>query len=188
MQAQMQAEPLPPGKDSICSDKLLNKQELVDKRYADTEEIKTEQLRFSKISMGRASPSKSSSRAPSNLDLRDPVPSVVDRSEFNPSKTTSTADGKKKKRGSRLSESEQRRRKEKKMLDFYQSQVRPVIPWSPVLEKEYMIDGTDVDLLIKKKRAHKTLLAEVFHVENLTKINKKKTMKKPSRQVSASNT
>ena len=36
------AEPLPPGKDSICTDKLLNKQELIDKRYADTSEINAE--------------------------------------------------------------------------------------------------------------------------------------------------
>ena len=37
-----------------------------------------------------------------------------------------------------------------------------------------MIDGTDVEMIIRKKRAHKTILAEAFESQNKNRFKLKK--------------
>ena len=59
------------------------------------------------------------------------------------------------------SDSEKQRAMEKKLLLYYQSLVKPVEEWVRVVDPEQkMIDGSDVDANISKKRAHKKILAE----------------------------
>ena len=59
------------------------------------------------------------------------------------------------------SDSEKQRAVEKKLLLYYQSLVKPVDEWVRVDDPEQkMIDGSDVDANISKKRAHKKILAE----------------------------
>ena len=43
-----------------------------------------------------------------------------------------------------------------------------------------MLDGTDLEVLIRKKRAHKTIMAEAFSTEQ--KIRRRAAPKKPERQ------
>ena len=59
------------------------------------------------------------------------------------------------------SDSEKQRAMEKKLLLYYQSLVKPVDEWVRDVDPEQkMIDGSDVDANISKKRAHKKILAE----------------------------
>ena len=55
---------------------------------------------------------------------------------------------------------------EKKLLAYYQSLVQPVPSWDPVYGVQQMLDGTDVDAQINKKRAHKNIMAEAFSPTN----------------------
>ena len=48
----------------------------------------------------------------------------------------------------------------KKMLEYYQTQVKEVASWGPFYSKEAMTDGTDVDQHIDRNRAIKCLLDE----------------------------
>ena len=59
---------------------------------------------------------------------------------------------------------------EKKLKAYYQNCVRPVEKWGPFYEKQYMMDGTDVDVIINRKRAHKIILSEAF--SNTNKLSK----------------
>ena len=59
---------------------------------------------------------------------------------------------------------------EKKLKAYYQTCVRPVDKWGPFYEKQEMMDGTDVDIIINRKRAHKIILSEAF--SSVNKINK----------------
>lgn len=59
----------------------------------------------------------------------------------------------------RRSESEKKRQMEKKLREYYQQMVKPVEEWGPKWEEQTMLDGTDVDAQIAKKRAHKTIFA-----------------------------
>ena len=67
-------------------------------------------------------------------------------------------------------DSEKRKRMEKKLKAYYQTCVQPVEKWGPFYEKQQMIDGTDVDMVINRKRAHKIILSEAFG--SVGKINK----------------
>jgi hypothetical protein len=93
----------------------VNKQELLDKRYADEGHISHEQFKFGKLSMGRISPTKSSSGHPSNLDLDN----YLNKSERAPSPSLSS----KKKKGRGATDSQLRRAREKKLLEYYQELV-----------------------------------------------------------------
>ena len=48
--------------------------------------------------------------------------------------------------------------------------MKPVKPWTPEQEPEQMLDGTDVDAQINKKRAHKNIMAEAFSAERKHRI------------------
>ena len=65
---------------------------------------------------------------------------------------------------------------EKKLLAYYQSLVQPVEEWGPFFDPCEMLDGTDVDAQINKKRAHKIIMDESFNVgkRSLFKLKKKK--------------
>lgn len=77
----------------------------------------------------------------------------------------------------RRSESEKKRQMEKKLREYYQTLVRPVDEWGPFYEEQKMLDGTDVDAQIAKKRAHKNIMAETFVAEKSRfKMRKKKKM------------
>ena len=146
-------EPESCGKDSICTDKLLNKEQVVNKRIAHNEAINVDQLRMSKLNLNIRKMSPSDMSGKMSIEMAQPS-QTSGGAPVSPSKIQ--------RRPSRLTDSEKRRRKEKKLLEYYQTLVVPVQPWGPFPDKEYMQDGTDVDLMIKKKRAHKTLLAEAF--------------------------
>ena len=63
---------------------------------------------------------------------------------------------------------------EKKLRAYYQTCVQPVEKWGPYYEKQEMMDGTDVDITINRKRAHKIILSEAFSsVNKLSKFKKK---------------
>ena len=71
-------------------------------------------------------------------------------------------------------DSEKRKRMEKKLRAYYQTCVQPVEKWGPYYEKQEMMDGTDVDITINRKRAHKIILSEAFSsVNKLSKFKKK---------------
>ena len=61
-----------------------------------------------------------------------------------------------------------------KLIAYYQSLVRPVDEWGPFYPEQKMIDGTDVEMIIRKKRAHKTILAEAFESQNKNRFKFKK--------------
>ena len=63
---------------------------------------------------------------------------------------------------------------EKKLKAYYQTCVQPVEKWGPFHEPEQMLDGTDVDAVIKRKRAHKIILSEAFNSENKNRFKLKK--------------
>ena len=69
---------------------------------------------------------------------------------------------------------------EKKLKEYYQSLVEPALHYGPQYEYQEMLDGTDVEVLIRKKRAHKTIMAEAF--SNEQKIRRRAAPKKPERQ------
>ena len=71
-------------------------------------------------------------------------------------------------------DSEKRKRMEKKLRAYYQTCVKPVDKWGPYYEPEQMLDGTDVDAVIKRKRAHKIILSEAFNSENKNRFKFKK--------------
>ena len=52
---------------------------------------------------------------------------------------------------------------EKKLQAYYQSLCQPVSKYGFQHEKETMLDGTDVDAQIRKKRAHQFIMAEAFN-------------------------
>lgn len=65
---------------------------------------------------------------------------------------------------------------EKKLKAYYQTCVQPVEKWGPYYEKQQMLDGTDVDANINRKRAHKIILSEAFGgIDKRLKFKKKKT-------------
>lgn len=71
-------------------------------------------------------------------------------------------------------DSEKRKRMEKKLKAYYQTCVQPVEKWGPFYEKQQMMDGTDVDMVINRKRAHKIILSEAFgSVGKIGKFRKK---------------
>ena len=81
------------------------------------------------------------------------------------------------KRKMRRSDSEKRRAMEAKLLRYYQSLVREVDEWGPFHDPdETMLDGTQIDAQINKKRAHKNIMAEAFNSERRGrfKLSKKK--------------
>ena len=66
---------------------------------------------------------------------------------------------------------------EGKLLRYYQSLVREVDEWGPFHDPdETMLDGTQIDAQINKKRAHKNIMAEAFNSERRGrfKLSKKK--------------
>ena len=65
------------------------------------------------------------------------------------------------------SDSEKKKVMEKKLLSYYQSLVKDCNDYSPpCLGSEQMLDGTDVDMQITKKRTHKNIFAEAFAPSN----------------------
>ena len=44
--------------------------------------------------------------------------------------------------------------------------IAPVDEWGPNYPNQSMLDGTDVDAQINKKRAHKTIMDEAFNSNN----------------------
>ena len=71
-----------------------------------------------------------------------------------------------KRKTSKRSESARRQRMEKKLQAYYNSLIKPVDEWGPYYPIQDMLDGTDVDAQINKKRAHKTIMAEAFNPKN----------------------
>ena len=64
----------------------------------------------------------------------------------------------------KLEDSENKKRlMQEKLIAYYQSLVQPVTIEKHEWPKEKMLDGTDVDAQILKKRAHKSILAEAIH-------------------------
>jgi len=52
--------------------------------------------------------------------------------------------------------------------------VQPVEKWGPFYKNEDMLDGTNVDMMIRKKRTHKTIMAETFDPEKNARFRLKK--------------
>ena len=63
----------------------------------------------------------------------------------------------------RRTNSAKKRAMEKKLQAYYQSLCQPVSKYGFQHEKETMLDGTDVDAQIRKKRAHQLIMAEAFN-------------------------
>ena len=59
-------------------------------------------------------------------------------------------------------DSAKKRRMQEKLVAYYQTLVKPIKPRKYEWPKEKMLDGTDVDAQILKKRAHKSILAEAL--------------------------
>ena len=69
---------------------------------------------------------------------------------------------------------------EKKLLVYYQSLVKPVEPWGPFYETQSMLDGTDVDAQISRKRAHKNIMDEAVKAEQRNRLKFRMRSKKKS--------
>ena len=69
---------------------------------------------------------------------------------------------------------------EKKLLTYYQSLVKPVEPWGPFYETQSMLDGTDVDAQISRKRAHKNIMDEAVKAEQRNRLKFRMRSKKKS--------
>jgi hypothetical protein len=48
--------------------------------------------------------------------------------------------------------------------------VEPIQEWGPFHRPEKLLDGTDVDVLINKKRAHKMIIDEANEAERKTRL------------------
>ena len=165
-------EPMPPGIDSIGRRRALNKPELVAKFISPSDPI------FGDTSPGRYSPSlklldrgrgsQMSQRSFRSRRSRHSKAYSIKESVDNKSQKGSNGASK---RRLKRSDSERKRIMEKKLLAYYQSMVQPVDEWGPYYEQQNMLDGTDVDNLISKKRAHKTIMEEAFSAQQRFKFS-----------------
>ena len=80
------------------------------------------------------------------------------------------------------SNSDKKRNMMKKLNAYYQTLVQPCEDYTYKYKQQEMLDGSDIDALIRKKRAHKNIMAEAFDTTKKTRsrliISKKKESKK----------
>lgn len=134
-------EPPGPGKDSICCDKGLNKFIVLEKK------------RIMRPA-GKSDTSQSKRRL---LSSQLSFNKHSDNSEDTLIKLQETQ---------RVPSS---KKSSKKAALKYNEKPMPVEPWGPFDKPEKMKDGTDVDVLVKRKRAAKMLLDEAFKAHGGTK-------------------
>ena len=172
----------PPSQDNIGRGRKLNDPSVVNYFAAKTAEVTLSDLggKFSPLGKnlmpagGRNSGLSARSGASRTSKVSAQQSTVDGAKSRNKSEATAAP-----RRKAKRSDSEKKQAMEKRLLAYYQSLVQPVQSWDPVYGEQQMLDGTDVDAQINKKRAHKNIMAEAFSPNKANRFKfTKKTQKR----------